>query len=70
MMLQQNISTMSNKDEKDLFICECQSPEHIISVYYDGNKNHPLVYITPPKNPQIFSLWDERWSYIKKTFLS
>jgi len=18
-------------------------------------------YITPPKNPQIFSLWDERW---------
>jgi len=19
------------------------------------------VYITPPKNPQIFSLWDERW---------
>jgi hypothetical protein len=22
------------------------------------------IYITPPKNPQIFSLWDERWLII------
>ena len=44
MMSQQNISIISNKDDKDLFICECQSPEHIMSVYYDGDENHPLVY--------------------------
>lgn len=26
----------------------------------EWNRN-TLFYITPPKNPQIFSLWDERW---------
>ena len=35
---------MYNTNDVDLLICECNSPEHSVLVFFDDDDNYPLVY--------------------------
>lgn len=40
--------------EKDLIICECNSTEHQMVIYYEENNGHPMVFVHIHLNKQSF----------------
>jgi len=30
--------------DKELLLCECESPEHLMLVFFEEDENHPIVY--------------------------
>ena len=35
---------MYKSGDKELLLCECESPEHLMVVFFEEDENHPIVY--------------------------
>lgn len=35
---------MYKSGDKELLLCECESPEHLMLVFFEEDENHPIVY--------------------------
>ena len=42
---------MYNTNDVDLLLCECNSPEHLMLVFFDDDDNHTVVYFEVHLNP-------------------
>ncbi len=37
---------MYKLDDRDILLCDCESPEHLMLFYFEGIESYPMVYVS------------------------